>query len=478
MYRTALRSSPSAARALRVQNVLAGSRRFLATGPTEKKRTWKGAAFRWGVAIGAVYFYNTSPLFAEEELPSTHPAPPQFSDSELSTVDAIVEEKRRKALAAPPPPPSSPPPATEEKPQSETTDAVPFPAEEAEGTPEPGSPEALEQEAQQQGAFDPETGEINWDCPCLGGMAHGPCGEEFKAAFSCFVYSKEEPKGMDCIDKFQHMQDCFRKYPDVYGAELADDEDEDAPAAAPEGVEIAGAKQITEKPAAANQTLESANAAPEKPAVEASSGEQQVAKKDHPVEVPKSAFDATDANKVSYAEIASKGPKQTPEEAAAPQPPQIEVASESVSSSSLIDVDMPSVHTVPSDFKEQEIKTETQAARIEHDKREKELVDKARAEADLAKKKARRKAHQADNWMSRKFEGMSEETSWALLAGNALALAGISSVVGYKAYGLYSRGLLDKKAVAIGLGVVGLVGAFESVFLQYFKKSPAGRSKP
>ena len=35
-------------------------------------------------------------------------------------------------------------------------------------------------------------------------MADGPCGEEFKAAFSCFVYSKEEPKGMDCIDKFQY----------------------------------------------------------------------------------------------------------------------------------------------------------------------------------------------------------------------------------------------------------------------------------
>lgn len=68
---------------------------------------------------------------------------------------------------------------------------------------EPGSPEALEQEASQQGAFNPETGEINWDCPCLGGMAHGPCGEEFKAAFSCFVYSKEEPKGIECIDKFQ-----------------------------------------------------------------------------------------------------------------------------------------------------------------------------------------------------------------------------------------------------------------------------------
>ena len=32
----------------------------------------------------------------------------------------------------------------------------------------------------QQGAYNEETGEINWDCPCLGGMAQGPCGETFK----------------------------------------------------------------------------------------------------------------------------------------------------------------------------------------------------------------------------------------------------------------------------------------------------------
>ena len=67
----------------------------------------------------------------------------------------------------------------------------------------PRTPQEYEDEADQQGAFNPETGEINWDCPCLGGMAHGPCGEQFKAAFSCFVFSKEEPKGMDCIDKFK-----------------------------------------------------------------------------------------------------------------------------------------------------------------------------------------------------------------------------------------------------------------------------------
>jgi mitochondrial intermembrane space import and assembly protein 40 len=67
------------------------------------------------------------------------------------------------------------------------------------------------------GAFDPVTGKINWDCPCLGGMAYGPCGMQFREAFSCFVFSEAEPKGMDCVEKFKAMQDCFRENPDVYG---------------------------------------------------------------------------------------------------------------------------------------------------------------------------------------------------------------------------------------------------------------------
>ncbi|CAH1364860.1 unnamed protein product, partial [Tenebrio molitor] len=37
-------------------------------------------------------------------------------------------------------------------------------------------------------------GDINWNCPCLGGMATGPCGVEFRNAFSCFHYSESEPK--------------------------------------------------------------------------------------------------------------------------------------------------------------------------------------------------------------------------------------------------------------------------------------------
>lgn len=86
----------------------------------------------------------------------------------------------------------------------------------------------LEAEAQGEGAFNPETGEINWDCPCLGGMAHGPCGPQFREAFSCFVYSEQEPKGMDCIEKFQGMRDCFQEHPEVYKDELMEDEELDA----------------------------------------------------------------------------------------------------------------------------------------------------------------------------------------------------------------------------------------------------------
>lgn len=77
-------------------------------------------------------------------------------------------------------------------------------------------------------AYNPVTGEINWDCPCLGGMAHGPCGEEFKEAFACFVYSESEPKGIDCIKKFEAMRTCFRQYPEHYKEQLMDEEELDA----------------------------------------------------------------------------------------------------------------------------------------------------------------------------------------------------------------------------------------------------------
>ncbi|KAF8530418.1 hypothetical protein BU17DRAFT_35621 [Hysterangium stoloniferum] len=114
------------------------------------------------------------------------------------------------------------PPHTPDKIDTSSPDAsLPDPAAEA------------EEESGKEAAFNPDTGEINWDCPCLGGMAHGPCGMPFREAFSCFVFSEQEPKGIDCIEKFRKMQECFREHPDVYGEELMDDEEEEEDAPQP-----------------------------------------------------------------------------------------------------------------------------------------------------------------------------------------------------------------------------------------------------
>ena len=59
-------------------------------------------------------------------------------------------------------------------------------------------------------------------------MASGRCGEQFKAAFSCFHYSKEDVKGSDCVDQFWAMQECMQKYPGLYPQE--EEEEEEKPA--------------------------------------------------------------------------------------------------------------------------------------------------------------------------------------------------------------------------------------------------------
>ncbi|XP_069007870.1 mitochondrial intermembrane space import and assembly protein 40 [Embiotoca jacksoni] len=71
---------------------------------------------------------------------------------------------------------------------------------------------------EEQGLILPN-GDINWNCPCLGGMASGPCGSQFKEAFSCFHYSQEEVKGSECIDNFRNMQECMQRYPELYPQE-------------------------------------------------------------------------------------------------------------------------------------------------------------------------------------------------------------------------------------------------------------------
>ncbi|KAA8611737.1 mitochondrial intermembrane space import and assembly protein 40 [Pyrenophora tritici-repentis] len=224
IVRPALRTAPLRS--------LAPTRRFISTAPpTQKRRSFKSLVARLGIAGAIIYYYNTVDVFADEPRQLAQPLPETEVESEhLPTIESISEErKRRQAVQA-------------------QLDAQKQKEAEARSSSGEGDIEGLEEEADQQGAFNPETGEINWDCPCLGGMAHGPCGDQFKAAFSCFVYSKEEPKGMDCIDKFKDMQNCFREYPEVYGSELDSDADEE------DDMSATPASEATETPSRSSPT--------------------------------------------------------------------------------------------------------------------------------------------------------------------------------------------------------------------------------
>ncbi|GBF62238.1 mitochondrial intermembrane space import and assembly protein [Trichophyton mentagrophytes] len=256
--RTLLRGTP-ATQQLR----FAQSRRWIsdASSPVQKKQGWRSTVVRWGLAAGAVYYYNTSPIFAEE--PPLEIAPGsqyKTQDTAVSqTIESLEAAKKTKSKARPAPVTSEVRTPSPEETSIGAAAETGAPISGGEQPPVPAAGDA-EQEGQegQEAAFNPETGEINWDCPCLGGMAHGPCGEDFRAAFSCFVYSQEEPKGMDCIDKFKAMQDCFRQHPDIYGNELDDDEVD-----AQLDEHIASEKQAEQK--ASSETSEAAPAAVPEP---------------------------------------------------------------------------------------------------------------------------------------------------------------------------------------------------------------------
>jgi len=68
-------------------------------------------------------------------------------------------------------------------------------------------------------------GSINWSCPCIGGTASGPCGFEFREAFTCFHYSTSEAKGSECIDKFTALNDCMAEYPTLYSRDKREEDD-------------------------------------------------------------------------------------------------------------------------------------------------------------------------------------------------------------------------------------------------------------
>ncbi|KAF4508213.1 hypothetical protein G6O67_004623 [Ophiocordyceps sinensis] len=129
---------------------------------------------------------------------------------------------------------------------------------------------------------------------------------------------------------------------------------------------------------------------------------------------------------------------------------------------------MPSVRTVSSDFLDQEIKTETQADRRD---REAAAAAAARAKAAKAKDDVVHKARKTDSWLTQHFADISDGNAGALVLINLAAVIGLSSYMGYRAWGLYERGSLDWKTAGTGLGILAAVGAVESVIGGYLSKS-------
>ncbi|RHZ58135.1 uncharacterized protein CDV56_105184 [Aspergillus thermomutatus] len=158
---------------------------------------------------------------------------------------------------------------------------------------------------------------------------------------------------------------------------------------------------------------------------------------------------------MSYAEAAAKGPKQTPEEALirAPNPPRTYLSETAESTASLVDVDSPHVVSVDSDFLSQEVKTTTQADRLEREAQEKE-ERKEREKAQKAEAKAARAGHVAKRN--------------PVFLGNAVLYALVGAALGYGAYRKHAEGKLSWKLVGTWSGIV---GAFSTV--DYFvSKTP------
>ena len=118
---------------------------------------------------------------------------------------------------------------------------------------------------------------------------------------------------------------------------------------------------------------------------------------------------------------------------------------------------MPSVHTVPSDFLDQEVQTETQAKRLERE-----------AEAKAAK--AKRNTKKADNWLVEQFSKLTDGSAGALGLANLAGIVGLSAFLGYRALGLYERGRLTWESVGTGVGILAAVGLVQGALGRYLYK--------
>ncbi|KAF9895041.1 pyruvate dehydrogenase complex dihydrolipoamide acetyltransferase component (E2) [Aspergillus nanangensis] len=179
---------------------------------------------------------------------------------------------------------------------------------------------------------------------------------------------------------------------------------------------------------------------------------------------------------MSYAEAAAKGPKQTADEVCVSQTitvfhvPVCRAPSvgrvykdESESTASLVDVDSPHVQAVDAGFLDQDVKTTTQAERIEREEKEEE----ERKAQEKRKAKAKRKA-----------SSVGRNTGNPVFVGNAVLLGLLGAGLGYGAYKKHVENALSWEVVGLWTGAVGAFGAvdyFNSLFNSALKQSSAIR---
>lgn len=116
----------------------------------------------------------------------------------------------------------------------------------------------------------------------------------------------------------------------------------------------------------------------------------------------------------------------------------------SLSEASLIDVDAPSVQTVPSDFPYQEIRTETQASQHEREAEDRGVAHRTTSNRSQGGGSPSKRRATADNN--------------PVLLGNAVVVAALASVLGWNGWRWWQNGARGG-ASFVG-GVIAAVGVF------------------
>ena len=119
--------------------------------------------------------------------------------------------------------------------------------------------------------------------------------------------------------------------------------------------------------------------------------------------------------------------------------------------SNLIDVDSPHVSSVDPNFLNQNVKTTTQAERLEREQERRDANDDAKTQA---RKKAQAKAKAEKSRLSRNKDN-------PIVLGNAILFALASAGLGYGAYQKHLDGKLSWELIGIWSGAVGAFGVVD-----------------